>query len=221
MVTNLLLITAGAFWTSGAIGAAIWLLTRRQACRASTAHSDGASCDHRRHAEVGGAEADDRCNKAGNPDLRAAVLNLLGVPSESQQSKTAGPSSEQALQPAPRSLRFPYPCRQWAAPYRERCPPQVDDFSPVECHELYDNGISFYTSSVCETDTVAVSLGTRGTLIFMLAQVVRRQLPPDPQSTRTLWECQFIRRLYEDADGWASALGSVRASEGAETVATK
>jgi len=233
VVTSLLLFTAGVFWICGAIGAAIWLLTRRHACRAAATHSAGASCDHSRHAEVGGAEAVGRCNKAGNPDSDAAVLNPVGVPSESQRSKTrrpdhadvgarlrdgaAGPSSDPVLQVAPRSLRYPYPCRQWAAPYREGRPPQVDDFSPVECHELYDNGISFYTSSVCETDAVAVSLGTRGTLIFMLAQVVRRQLPPGPQSARTLWECQFIRRLYDDAEGWASALGSVRAPEGAET----
>lgn len=110
-----------------------------------------------------------------------------------------------AVSPAP-AIRFPYPTQQWAAPCVRGELPEADDFFQVECRELYDGGISFYPPVAMEWDSVVISLGNSNTLVFMLARVVSQQVEVADERSRPVVDCQFIRRVREDAGRWARAL---------------
>ena len=81
----------------------------------------------------------------------------------------------------------------------------------VECRELFGDGISFYSEEAWETETLVITLGTPDTMIFMLARVMSQVPQSAEEAAGYQLECQFIRRIREDAGRWARALRSVHA----------
>ncbi|HET6883766.1 MAG TPA: hypothetical protein VFI31_26675 [Pirellulales bacterium] len=196
MYVYLLLIAAGGCWIGGVAGAILWWNARRgvnDGVFAGSAAEDFSS-SRERHDELGGC---DRASTIASGPDRCQSRHLIAADSEADQKQepTAGSS-----------LRFPYPQRQWLAACRPDKLPAADDFFPVQCSELFDDGVSFYSDSGCDSQTVVISLGTRKTAVFMLAAVVAQQESTGGAPARYLVECRFIRRVREGTRGWSDAL---------------
>lgn len=133
----------------------------------------------------------------------ALVISTDNEPRDAEAAADVVANNSQAL------FRYPYPTQQWAASCVRGRLPNEEDFFVVDCRELYDGGISFYSPVAIEAETLVISLGNRGTLVFMLARRLSQQVQADEQAARWLVECQFIRRVREDAGRWARALKAV------------
>jgi hypothetical protein len=94
-------------------------------------------------------------------------------------------------------MRFPYPCRQWAAPCVEGRLPDAGDFFQVQCQELDQDGIAVYVDGLLPAEKVVISLGSDEGLVFMLARVISEHAQPADKPGKYLLECRFIQRLAE------------------------
>jgi hypothetical protein len=201
MHTYLLLIAVGVFWILGIIGTWIWFNARRANQRRTTPPKKGPG-----RSDVSGG----RFEAGGSSDVEEALglpadalKAVLALAPEAARFRAAYGSGSHA------SIRFSYQQRQWAAPCVGGRLPEADDFVPVECYELFGNGVSFYSDSPSATETVVVALGTYEEMIFMLARVMKEvsQRPSAPAAY--LLECQFIRRVHENSGRWTRALRAV------------
>lgn len=141
-------------------------------------------------------------------------LSIVSAVAVSTDNEPQGeePAGDAVANGPPALLRYPYPTQQWAAPCVHGRLPSEDNFFRVASHELYDGGISFLSPIAIEAETLVISLGNRDTLVFMLARRLSQQ--PQIEEHESLWlvECQFIRRVREDAGRWARALKAVPAA---------
>jgi hypothetical protein len=207
MQAYLLLIGAGTFWVGGIVGACIWWNVRR-AGRSRAAN-----------AEVGRAHSEDLGGRP-TPESKVAVALPEGLAMDPlQQVLRRLPSSPEvwpgdAASSASRasSLRFSYRQRQWAACCPKGRLPEPDDFATVECHELFGDGVSFFSDSMCSTETIVVTLGTHDRMVFMLARVMSEVSQPGGSPAAYLVNCRFIRRVRENTVRWARALRSMQAA---------
>lgn len=103
--------------------------------------------------------------------------------------------------------RFAYPVKQWAAPCEAHTPPDVNDFIPVECHELDNNSVRFQSAEKYESDEWIVALGRGKRTLFVLSQVDDREMALDSQGCPVqVLDCRFVRRVQVNARRWARAL---------------
>lgn len=191
MQTASLLVAAGAVWTVGIIVAAVWIYRWRLGCgrvpspelvnRGESGSEQALPADEK--------VADEASASSANRDLPASNVAEVSSPVDS-----------------PTALRYPYRAQQWAAPCVRGRLPRPDDFFRVECRELYDGGISFHSPLPIGSETLVISLGNRDTLVFMLARLLAQDVVADESGSPHLVECQFVRRVREDAGRWARAL---------------
>ncbi len=99
--------------------------------------------------------------------------------------------------------RFPYPHVQQIAFYAGGRIPGQDAFLPVRCHEISQEGISFFYPSAPAQEQLIIALGSQGLETLVMARV-RYHVPAqavslfDPTNAvneRFLVECIFQRRL--------------------------
>ena len=99
--------------------------------------------------------------------------------------------------------RFPYQHVQRIAFLEGNRLPSDDNFRPVRCHEISQDGISFFYPSAPEGQQLIIALGSQGLETLVLASV-RYHVPAqavtlfDPSHTvdeRFLVECAFVRRV--------------------------
>ncbi|HVX15201.1 MAG TPA: hypothetical protein VHC22_28670 [Pirellulales bacterium] len=201
MHTYFLLISVGAIWLCGIVGACIWFAARRANQRRATPpkmeQARGEIARVTRQAD--GLEV---AEEASLPD--DALKAVLALAPESFRLRAAQGAASQGS-----AIRFSYQQQQWAAPCVDGRLPTADDFAPVECYELFGNGVSYYSDSPSATETVVVALGTDDEMIFMLARVMKEVSQRSSAPAGYLLECQFIRRVHENSRRWARALRSV------------
>lgn len=198
MHVHLLLIAVGIFWILSIVGLGVWWYWHRTRRRRSLPDACVEAL----------AVVELPADRAVQADSSAPGEEPAGCGHGTASAEGALPQGCEKPRGSVPSLRFPYPQLQWMAPCKRGRLPTADDFVPVECHELFGDGVSFYTDAVSEHDTLVVSLGTRATMIFMLARVVAHRAQPEDTPPRLLVECRFIRRVREKAAGWSRVLKS-------------
>ena len=204
MDNTLFLIAAGGFWVCCVIGAGLWWVFHRTRGGFPVADAGLVSAVDLEECPASQVEGPTPSELAtqSTDSLRLTSLGESLVTVDADQPRSSASS-----------LRFPYPQRQWMAPcFRGRLP-SVDDFGLVECQELFGDGISFHLESPCQAETLVISLGTRTTMIFMLARVVSRSDQPEAAPSKCLVECRFIRRVREGTGPWIRGLKSASGDE--------
>jgi hypothetical protein len=210
MYVYFLLVVVGACWIGGVAGAVLWWNARRSLIGGhgvSNGDPEALSPARKLHDEP--KERAAPCSIANEPD-RGLTRRLTAEDGSTDQSGELVSAS---------SLRFPYPQQQWAAPCTQGSLPAAEDFFTVQCSELYDEGVSFFTSGGWQSETLVISLGTRATTVFMLARVTdQRALSEDENSPASyLVDCRFIRRVREGTRDWLNALRSMEPLEASAT----
>jgi hypothetical protein len=99
--------------------------------------------------------------------------------------------------------RFPYPHIQQIAFFMGVKMPSQDAFHPVLCHDISQEGISFFYPTAPEAEQLVISLGSQGQESLVVARV-RYHVPAqaaalfDPTAVvggGYLVGCEFLRRL--------------------------
>ena len=183
------------------VGGAVWIAVVAVAAVIVQRWRAGGSGPSLLDAAVGGAGNSEEVPGDGS----TAAASTLAISAENQPYDVE-PAANAVANTSAALLRYQYPAQQWAAPCVRGKLPHEDDFFVVECHELYDGGISFHSPVPIDADTLVISLGNSSTLVFMLARRLSQQAQVEKQPARWLVECQFIRRVREDAGRWARAL---------------
>lgn len=117
---------------------------------------------------------------------------------------SVGPAPTESVRDERRSARrFPYPHVQQIAFYAGGRIPGKDAYCPVRCHEISQEGISFFYPTAPEQERLIIALGSQALETLVLAEV-RYHVPAqavalfDPTNAvneRFLVECTFLRRL--------------------------
>jgi len=102
--------------------------------------------------------------------------------------------------------RYPYDCYQQLVPWNDTEPtPTLEQFVKVRCHDISVNGISFFWPHVPDFESVVISIGMGGKLIFMLAQICQHKAVFMHDEVAFLVGCRYLRRMEELTAQWHTA----------------
>jgi hypothetical protein len=109
--------------------------------------------------------------------------------------------------------RYPYACLQQLAVWDDAEPqPALADVREVRCHEVWQQGISFFWPEPPGFQRLAISIGSGRNLMFMAAKVVHSKSVYMHHDLRFLVTCQFQHRLVDFTADWleeqSSAVGA-------------
>lgn len=115
------------------------------------------------------------------------------------------------FEPPPPPVRFPYPCRQWVAPFVDEQLPAASDFFPVLCRHLDKDGVAFYVDRVLPAEKFVISLGVNGSMTFMLARVLSEHAQPAGGQGSYMLECRFLKQVEPGAYAWNAQTAAIEA----------
>jgi hypothetical protein len=123
--------------------------------------------------------------------------------SAEEMSRYAGEVNSD-LEEAPQR-RYPYACMQQLAVWNDaESQPALADVREVLCHEVWQQGISFFWPEQPDFQRLAISIGSGHNLIFMAAKVAYSKTVYMHNDVRFLVTCQFQHRLTDFTALWLS-----------------
>jgi hypothetical protein len=93
-----------------------------------------------------------------------------------------------------RKPRYPFPHVQLVAPAAGTGLPNITAFTEMRCHDISENGFSYYAREMPSSSTVAVALGTCAPHIYMAARVAHFRRVQDGSVEQYIVGCQFTGR---------------------------
>ena len=99
--------------------------------------------------------------------------------------------------------RYPYACVQQLAVWDDAEPqPALTELREVRCHEVWQQGISFFWPEQPDFQRLAISIGSGRNLMFMAAKVAHAKSVYMHNDVRFLVTCQFQHRLTDFTADW-------------------